>query len=1001
MARADQETVEDLFRRFQSSGEPRLLATVYDRVAPELLLVAVHLGHAEGDAEDLLQETFVTAIEHAQDWDPERPLLPWLLGVLGNRARRMRRDRRRHPDPDRLETFEPTDADPLRAATDAEFADEFARKLRALPEGYREVLTLRWVHGLTPTQIAHSLGTSIDTIKTRLRRGNDILRKALPAGFAAGALASLVPARDLASVREAVLAAAETAFAARTAAAGGAGVWSGWQVWSLVLLLGFAAGLTWGLWPEDSEPLPEPRVARAPEAGDTDRAADAAAPLDAPDRTAVSEPTPAPPRGPRLIVRFEDGTPVPDALLLALPTAAPDGELAELERRTDRDGVVELTELAPGSWELTIARGGATTATLTEDGHDQPLELTLPDGVDLTLFVHAGATPLADAGIWLSRPERPDEGVVLARTDATGRCTLRDVAPGRTLSVLADGYAPLPMVRVPGEPGERHQLDLDLATERSLWAIRGRVVAADTGEALPGARLQLGRRLPNLDLDASAAGDDARVPPITVHCDADGRFAYRGFTIYGGTLDVWVRAPGYVGQERRLGFADHEPDRSFEFRLEPGGVVTGTVRGEDGQPIAAARIHASRPDDARLHFQPRWARPSAVTDADGRFTLHGVPPPPVRLAARAPDGRTASERHDDFLPTTWDPTLRTPAVLRGFVVDPRGAPIEGLQVRALVTSGRDEPAASLTDAAGRFALQGCDALTHTLWVTDPASPWTGRLASRGAVRTIDEPQTLTVPDALRPTTTIAGRIVAADGQPLQADLALGNLRVGRTYAQCDAEGRFAIGPLPALDHWDLFLRTEAGHWGCAAGIVTTERATTDLGDLVLRRAGQIRIKATAADGGALERVFAKIVNADGLVLDAIQLVDGEGRSSPVPAGPLTVHFHGDVALQPLVVEVPEAAPVEITPVLVRGEPVLVAIDHPDDGWHLRARVAWFDADDRPHARDFVQLPSGPARQLAYRLPAGTWRVEVETHTGRRGTTTITLPTAGSVPLPTR
>ena len=52
MARADQETVEDLFRRFQSSGEPRLLATVYDRVAPELLLVAVHLGHAEGDAED-------------------------------------------------------------------------------------------------------------------------------------------------------------------------------------------------------------------------------------------------------------------------------------------------------------------------------------------------------------------------------------------------------------------------------------------------------------------------------------------------------------------------------------------------------------------------------------------------------------------------------------------------------------------------------------------------------------------------------------------------------------------------------------------------------------------------------------------------------------------------------------------------------------------------------------------------------------------------------------
>ncbi len=1000
MARADQETVEDLFRRFQSSGEPRLLAAVYDRVAPELLLVAVHLGHAEGDAEDLLQETFVTAIEHAQDWDPERPLLPWLLGVLGNRARRMRRDRRRLPDPDRLESFEPTEGDPLRAATDAEFADEFARKLRALPEGYREVLTLRWVHGLTPTQIAHTLGAPIDTIKTRLRRGTDILRKALPAGFAAGALASLAPARDLASVREAVLAAAETAFAARTAALGGSGAWGGWKLWSLVLLLGFTAGLTWGLWPESSDPRPETRVAGTSERDDATPAPDGNAPPGDPDRSAVVEPEPAPPRGARLIVRFEDGTPASGALLLARPSDAPDGELAELERRADRDGVVALTDLAAGTWDFAAARGGALTTSLADDDPGQELGLTVPDGVDLTLFVHAAATPLVDAGIWLSRPGRPDEGVVMARTDATGRCTLRDVAPGRTLSVLADGYAPLPMVRVPGALGERHDLDLDLAPERSLWAIRGRVVAADTGEALPGARLQLGRRLPNLDLDATAAGDNARVPPITLRCDAEGRFAHHGFTIYGGTLDVWVRAAGYIGQERRLGFAVHEPDRSFEFRLEPGGVVTGTARGEDGQPIAAARITASLPDDARLHFQPRWARPSAQTDAGGRFTLHGVPPPPLRLSARASDGRTASERHD-FLPATWDPTLRTPAVLQGFVVDPRGAPIEGLQVRALVPSGREEPAPSLTDAAGRFALQDCDALTHTLWVTDPDSPWTGRLASRGAVRTLDEPQTLTVPDPLRPTTTLAGRIVDADGQPLRADLALGNLRVGRTYAQCDAEGRFSIGPLPALDHWDLFLRTEAGHWGCEAGIVTTEGSTTDLGDVVLRRAGQIRIKATAADGGSLERVFAKIVNADGLVLDAIQLVDGEGRSSPVPPGPLTVHFHGDVALQPVVVDVPEAAPIEITPSLVRGEPVLLAIDHPDDGWHLRARVAWFDTDDRPIARDFVQLPSGPARQLTYRLPAGTWRVEIETHAGRRGTSTITLPTAGPVPLLTR
>src|SRR5687768_2302846 len=65
-----------LFRRYQQTGEPRLLGAVFDRTAGELLRVATHLTRDRHRAEDLVQTTFLTAIEKAHQYDPSRPLLP-------------------------------------------------------------------------------------------------------------------------------------------------------------------------------------------------------------------------------------------------------------------------------------------------------------------------------------------------------------------------------------------------------------------------------------------------------------------------------------------------------------------------------------------------------------------------------------------------------------------------------------------------------------------------------------------------------------------------------------------------------------------------------------------------------------------------------------------------------------------------------------------------------------------------------------------------------------
>ncbi|HEX5052098.1 MAG TPA: sigma factor [Planctomycetota bacterium] len=97
------------------SGDPAALGAVFDRTAAELLHVAVWLCGNRADAEDLLQRTFVQAIEARAQFEPGRPVLPWLCGMLGNHARHLRRERAR-----RLPAREPDgERDPATAASDA------------------------------------------------------------------------------------------------------------------------------------------------------------------------------------------------------------------------------------------------------------------------------------------------------------------------------------------------------------------------------------------------------------------------------------------------------------------------------------------------------------------------------------------------------------------------------------------------------------------------------------------------------------------------------------------------------------------------------------------------------------------------------------------------------------------------------------------------------------------------------------------------------------------
>ena len=73
-------TPEQQFARFRDRADGSARAAVFDELAPELLLIAAHVAPAGAEPEDLVQATFVDAIEKAPRWDRDRLLMPWLIG---------------------------------------------------------------------------------------------------------------------------------------------------------------------------------------------------------------------------------------------------------------------------------------------------------------------------------------------------------------------------------------------------------------------------------------------------------------------------------------------------------------------------------------------------------------------------------------------------------------------------------------------------------------------------------------------------------------------------------------------------------------------------------------------------------------------------------------------------------------------------------------------------------------------------------------------------------
>jgi RNA polymerase sigma-70 factor (ECF subfamily) len=171
-------------------SEPQAVRKLVDNYGPRLYNVALRILRNAQDAEDALQETFITVLGKLDQFDGRSSFLTWIYRIAVNAslmALRKQRPRRKREEPlvvpgfEEIRSRELVDwgADPARELLTAEMQNVMEAAIDKLPANYRTVFVLRDLEGLSIAETSHVLGISTANVKIRLMRARLFLREAL------------------------------------------------------------------------------------------------------------------------------------------------------------------------------------------------------------------------------------------------------------------------------------------------------------------------------------------------------------------------------------------------------------------------------------------------------------------------------------------------------------------------------------------------------------------------------------------------------------------------------------------------------------------------------------------------------------------------------------------------------------------------------------------------------------------------------------------------------
>ena len=169
------------------AGETGMFEVVMRRHNQRLYSVARAILRNDGEAEDVMQDAYVRAYEHLNQFAGRAKFSTWLTRIAvhealarqrrGNRYQELEPMSEREGDP--MDRFASLTPNPEQQASNSEIRRLLEEAVDNLPDNYRTVFMLRDIEEMSTTDAADVLEITEENVKVRLHRARALLRKSL------------------------------------------------------------------------------------------------------------------------------------------------------------------------------------------------------------------------------------------------------------------------------------------------------------------------------------------------------------------------------------------------------------------------------------------------------------------------------------------------------------------------------------------------------------------------------------------------------------------------------------------------------------------------------------------------------------------------------------------------------------------------------------------------------------------------------------------------------
>ncbi len=185
--------VETRLAKLSRGGDRRAFAELVELYKDKIYHLGYRMLNQKQEAEDIVQETFLRVYMNLEKYDENQKFSTWIYRIATNLCiDRLRKRKPSYSIDAEVTDGEGTDWHAMLASNEAgpdeelilsETQDNIREAIQTLPPKYKTVVILRYLHDMSLQEISDVLEMPVTTVKTRVHRGREFLRKKLESEY--------------------------------------------------------------------------------------------------------------------------------------------------------------------------------------------------------------------------------------------------------------------------------------------------------------------------------------------------------------------------------------------------------------------------------------------------------------------------------------------------------------------------------------------------------------------------------------------------------------------------------------------------------------------------------------------------------------------------------------------------------------------------------------------------------------------------------------------------